>query len=46
VVDLESAAQVRRLSPSPYGVFGIVLEGQLISYHYLLEKDLVARLSH
>jgi len=46
VVDLESADQVRRLSPSPYGVFGIVLEGQLISYHYLLEKDLVARLPH
>jgi hypothetical protein len=44
VVSLESAEQVRRLSPSPYGVFGIVLDGQLISYHYLLEKDLAARL--
>ncbi len=41
VVDLESADQVRQLSPSPYGVFGIVLDGQLISYHYLLEKDLI-----
>ncbi len=41
VVDLESADQVRQLSPSPYGVFGIVLDGQLMSYHYLLEKDLI-----
>ena len=41
VVGLESADQVRQLSPSPYGVFGIVLDGQLISYHYLLEKDLI-----
>jgi len=40
VVDLESAEQVRQLSPSPYGTFGIVLDGELLSYHYLLEKDL------
>ena len=46
VVNLESADEVRQLSPSPYGVFAIVLDGQLISYHYLLEKDVVARLPH
>ncbi|UCD23052.1 MAG: GNAT family N-acetyltransferase [Gemmatimonadota bacterium] len=40
VVDLEDASQVRQLSPSPYGVFSIVLHGELISYHYLLERDL------
>ncbi len=27
-------------SPSAYGAFGIVLDGQLLSYHYLLPKDL------
>ncbi len=41
VVELESADDVRRLSPSPYGVFGIVLNGELLSYHYMLEKDLL-----
>jgi GNAT superfamily N-acetyltransferase len=40
VVELRSADEVRRLSPTPFGVFGIVLEGQLVSYHYMLEKDL------
>lgn len=44
VVELSSAAEVRRLAPSPFGVFSIVLNGQLLSYHYLLEKDIAARL--
>jgi GNAT superfamily N-acetyltransferase len=39
VVTLKSAQEVQALSPSPYGVFGIVLDGKLISYHYLLPKD-------
>ncbi|MFC1639437.1 hypothetical protein ACFL3B_01580 [Gemmatimonadota bacterium] len=41
VVELRSADDVRRLSPTPFGVFGIVLNGRLLSYHYMLEKDLV-----
>jgi N-acetylglutamate synthase-like GNAT family acetyltransferase len=39
VVELHSAQEVQELSPSPYGVFGIVLDGQLLAYHYLLPKD-------
>jgi GNAT superfamily N-acetyltransferase len=39
---LESAADVQTRAPSPYGVFGVVLDGKLLSYHYLLEKDLRA----
>jgi len=34
-----------RLSPSPHGVFGLVLDGRLLSYHYQLEKDLLPLLS-
>jgi GNAT superfamily N-acetyltransferase len=34
-----SAEEVRENSPSPYGVFGIVLDGRLLSYYYLLPKD-------
>ncbi len=38
-VVLESAEDVRRLSPTPYGVFAIVLDGRLLSYNYMLTKD-------
>lgn len=41
VVELRSRDDLLRLSPSPYGVFGLVLDGRLLSYHYLLEKDLL-----
>lgn len=39
VVDLMTARDVQALSPSAYGVFQAVLDGKLVSYHYLLEKD-------
>ena len=42
IVKLESATEVQQRSPSAFGVFGIVLDGELLSYHYLLEKDVVA----
>ncbi len=40
VVELKSAEEVRELSPTPFGVFGLLLNGRLLSYHYMLEKDL------
>ncbi len=45
VVELKSAEEVRALSPSPYGVFSAVLNGKVLSHHYLLEKDLLERLA-
>ncbi|MBN1617726.1 GNAT family N-acetyltransferase [Candidatus Dojkabacteria bacterium] len=39
-VELTSAKEVRELCPSPYGTFSIVYNGKLLSYTYLLEKDL------
>jgi len=45
VVQLESRDDVLRFSPSPYGVFGLVLDGRLLSYYYQLEKDLLPLLS-
>ena len=39
VVELDSAQKVREMSPSPYGVFNVVYNGRLLSYHYLLAKD-------
>lgn len=46
VVDFQTAAEVQQSSPSPYGVFGIVLNGQLLSYHYLLPKDFDKQLTN
>ena len=45
VIELKSRDDVLRLSPSPYGVFGLICDGQILSYHYLLEKDLLPLLS-
>jgi GNAT superfamily N-acetyltransferase len=39
VVELHTAAEVNRLSPSPYGVFNVVLDGRFLSYRYLLKEE-------
>jgi len=39
VVSFSTAADLQKNSPSPYGVFGLVLDGKLLAYHYLLRKD-------
>jgi GNAT superfamily N-acetyltransferase len=38
VVELTNAEEARRLSPSPYGVFGIVYNGELLTYYYPDDK--------
>ncbi|MGZ5479924.1 MAG: GNAT family N-acetyltransferase [Candidatus Aminicenantales bacterium] len=46
VVELKTARQAQTLSPSPYGVFQVVLDGKLMTYHYLTEDgalELLAR---
>lgn len=43
-VVLTSSREVRESAPSPYGVFQILYNGRLLSYHYLLGKDLEKRL--
>ena len=40
MVKLDTAEAVRRKSPAPYGVFGIVWDGELFTYHYLGRKEL------
>lgn len=39
ILNLDTADRVRSISPSPYGLFGIVCNGKLLSYHYLQKKD-------
>ena len=41
VVTLADCREIREKSPSAYGTFGLVFNGKLISYSYLLEKDLL-----
>lgn len=45
IIELKSRDDVIRLSPSAYGAFALVLNGELLSYHYQLEKDLVPLLN-
>ncbi len=44
-IDLKSSRDVQTLSTSAYGVFGILYNGNLLSYYYLLKKELVKRIS-
>ncbi len=44
LVELKSSEDIGKLSPSAYGVFSILYNGKPLSYHYLLEKELAARL--
>jgi L-amino acid N-acyltransferase YncA len=44
IVKLKSAEDVRKMSPSPHGTFNIVYNGKLLSYYYLLPKDIQKRI--
>ncbi len=39
VVELKSAREVQERSPFAYGVFGMVLDGQLLAHKYLSQED-------
>jgi hypothetical protein len=41
---VEDSRQAQDLSPSPYGLFGVVYDGKLVSYHYIGGKELRKRL--
>jgi len=36
---LALAWELQERSPSAFGVFGTVFDGQLLSYHYLVDKE-------
>lgn len=42
VIELKTADDVRKLSPSPYGTFNAVLNGKLLDYRFMQHQDLVA----
>ena len=45
VVELGNCQEIQKNSPSPYGVFNVVYEGKLLSYHYLTQKELQKHLN-
>jgi hypothetical protein len=44
VVDLKSCRDAQQKSPSAYGVFSIVYNGNMLNYHYLTKKEFQKRL--
>lgn len=44
VIEIKTAREVQELAPSAYGLFNVVYNGKLLSYHYLTEKQLLKRL--
>ncbi|MEW5872656.1 MAG: GNAT family N-acetyltransferase [Chloroflexota bacterium] len=40
-IQLTSGGQVQAQASSPYGVFNVIYNGKLLSYHYLLKDDLL-----
>ncbi len=44
VEELRSSLEVRTRAPSPYGVFSVVLNGRLLSYHALPKKEILSRM--
>ena len=46
VVELDTFQDVQKLAPSAYGVFNVIYNGKLLTYHYLTKKDLLNRLQN
>jgi L-amino acid N-acyltransferase YncA len=44
VVKLESSQQVQDTAPSAYGVFGVVYNGRLLTYHYASQNEMAGLL--
>ncbi len=45
VVEFTSAREIQERAPSPSGVFTVLLNGQILSHHYLHTKDLLEKLA-
>lgn len=44
IIDLNSREQLLELSPTPYGVYGVIFRNKLISYHRLTVHSVLKRL--
>lgn len=44
VIELSDHKEVQTLAPSAYGVFNVIYDGNLLSYHYLTKREFLERL--
>ncbi|WP_325048411.1 GNAT family N-acetyltransferase [Paenibacillus sp. CAA11] len=44
MIELTTRDQLMELSPTPYGVYGVVFQGELISYHRLTSHSVLKRI--
>ncbi|MED3550012.1 GNAT family N-acetyltransferase [Cytobacillus praedii] len=44
IIDMESRAELLKLSPTPYGIYGVIYKNKLISYHRLTVHSAMKRL--
>ena len=45
VVKVADCQQAQDMAPSPYGIYGVVHNGKLLTYHNVSKKDVLQRLS-
>lgn len=44
VIHMDSREKMMELSPTPYGVFNVIYNGELISYHRLTPRSFAQKL--
>lgn len=44
IINIKSRSEMMELSPTPYGVFNVIFEGQLISFHRMTPRSFAKRL--
>ena len=44
IIDINNREELLRLSPTPYGIFGVVYKNKLITYHRLTVHSAIKRL--
>ena len=42
-IELDNWQEVQNLAPSAYGVFNVIYDGNLLSYHYLTKREFLER---
>lgn len=44
IINIKSRSEMMELSPTPYGVFNVIFEGELISFHRMTPRSFAKRL--
>lgn len=44
IIDIKNREELMKLSPTPYGVYGVIYKNQLLSFHRLTAHSAMKRL--